>query len=311
MATLPPPMTTALPLRFGPRPSLTSRRKSSPSRTGAADAQEHDLKTLLLETLQGEVAAEHLARADLEPGGHDVGDVALERLVGEPIAGHAQQHGPAQLLVGLEERDGITAERQLAGSGQSARPTAHDRHTGFVRIDLTFWRRGHFFSFRSLLRHPIGRKPLEMIDRHRLVQFPAIALRLAGMMADPSAGGGERVPLADQLIGLRKAAVANQGRITLAVDLRRAGQHAGRALAFADGHCARNRLGITLEDRLPGHGAFVELAGHLDRAFLQAITTAIALLQIDEAWPLPHLDAEVSRFSFQPHHVGVGDQVDV
>ena len=213
--------------------------------------------------------------------------------------------------MGFEQRDRIPHQRQVAGSGQTRRASADDRHATFRRVDLADGWGGHCFPRGPFLCHPIGGEPLQGIDCHRFIQFLTVALALTGVVADAAAGGGEGIALANQFIGFLEAAVGDQGHVALAIHQCRAGQHARSAIGLADGHRARNGLGVRLEDRLARSGSFIELAEHVHRAHLEAIAAGVALVQIDEARPLMDLDAKIPCLSLESHDVGVGDHVDV
>src|SRR4030042_1255441 len=83
--------------------------------------------------------------------------------------------------------------------------------------------------------HIVGHESLERIDRHRLIDIPAVTYPLARVVANPAADRGQWIPLPDQVQSLLELAGGDEGHVPLAVYVCRTGQHAGRSVQLRDG----------------------------------------------------------------------------
>ncbi len=130
--------------------------------------------------------------------------------------------------------------------------------------------------------HPVGGKALQVADGDRGIDLGAVAFRLAGVLADAPADRRQGTLLADDLVGLLEAPLADKGDVRLRVDAGRAGELAGRfAVGLGDGEGVGHRLRVFAEDGLALAEAAVEGALQVDGADFSALTAAVALRQVD------------------------------
>ena len=247
------------------------------------------LKPVLLQRVDREVLPQRLVDLDLDAERADLVDLLLDHVLREAVgrdrdAQHAA--GDGQLL---EDRHLVALEREVARAGHARRPAADDRDL----LELLGGdRRRHETAVRIL---PVGQEALEVADLHRRVDVAAAAGALAGVRADAADRRREGVRAPDDLEGLLVAARGGERHVGVRVDLGRAVDAAGGDPLLVDGHDAGDRLRVAPVDRGALDEPLVVLAGHEDRALLDAGHAAGALLGVDEARLLQHLRREVPR----------------
>jgi hypothetical protein len=122
---------------------------------------------------------------------HNALDLGVEHLAGQTVFRNAETHHAAGHGTGLVHRHGMAQARQVVGRREAGRTRADNQH---------------FLSgLRLCSREPpapgdglITQKPLDRVDSHRLIDLRPVAGPFAGVITDPTHGGGERVVF-DQL----------------------------------------------------------------------------------------------------------------
>ena len=145
-----------------------------------------------------------------------------------------------------------------------------------------------------MLLLPVEGEALQVLDCERLLHETAVALGLAGVVADPAADHRQRVPHPNQLGGFPEAPLGDERHVTGGLLADRAGLAAGRALLLVDQVGVRHGLREGLVDGRALLEHQVEGVGHLDRAHLLARLAGGALVG-DVAGLLPNLYLEVPR----------------
>ena len=135
-----------------------------------------------------------------------------------------------RLLAGLEDGDGVALRARSRAAVRPAGPAPMTATSGLAGIDWPF--------AAGPTASPSARcSPTQSATkrlRSRMATGSSILARLhcglAGVVADAAADAGERVALADQLVGLGVLALRDQGHVALRVDAGRAGVRAGRPM---------------------------------------------------------------------------------
>ena len=152
---------------------------------------------------------------DAEP--LDEADVHLDRLARQAERRHADEHRPAAVRQGVEDRAPEALHRQLAGDGDPGRPGADDRDALVARRDL-----GHDVGDAGGLV-PLDEEPLHRPDGERPVDVAAAAGPLARGGADVRAHRRDRVRLAREDVALLEPALGGEVQVAAAVRPDRAG----------------------------------------------------------------------------------------
>ena len=138
-------------------------------------------------------------------------------IVGDSPAQHA-----AGRFLHFENRNRMTHAPQKPGGGESRRARA-DNGDFMSRVRQTFGLVG--FQLECV---PVGDKAFDAVDVDGAVQSIAAAIRFAGMRADASADGGQRIAVFDDRQRFCKIAAIDMINIFLNVNMRRTAQNARR-----------------------------------------------------------------------------------
>ncbi len=143
------------------------------------------------EAVDGDVATQGQAGLDFDPQVGDDLDLPVEDVAREAVRRDADPQHPAGLGLGFIDGGEDPGARQVIGAGQTGRAGADDgdrlrptRRAGnddLARVD------------------PVGRKPLQVADGERLVQFRPAAGVFAAVGADAPQDSGKREVLHDDL----------------------------------------------------------------------------------------------------------------
>ena len=179
---------------------------------------------LLAQLVKGHIVANvdidmHI-NADRQHGG----DLRIEYLARQAVGRNAVAQHTAELRALFIHRDLMSHQRKIIRSRQTARAAADDGDLLARRLSA--------IGVRHIARI-IHRIALEAADIDRVVDHVAAAARLAGMLADVSAGRGEGIVLADESHGVCIAAVFDQHKVARNIHARGTQRHAGNALAHA------------------------------------------------------------------------------
>ena len=139
-------------------------------------------------------------------------------MTGETVAGDAVAEHSAQLVALLVDRDLVPHQREIVGTAETA-GTAADNGDLLAR-----GRRTDGLGHVAGVIHGV---PLQTADVDGVVDHVAAAPRLAGVLADIGAGGGEGVVLPDQTHGVGTATLAHQCHVAGNVHPGGAQSHAG------------------------------------------------------------------------------------
>ena len=157
----------------------------------------------------------------LNAGRQDKLDVRIQLFRGQAVIRDAVAQHTAKLRALVVHNNLMPHQRQEIGGRQPAGAAADNADP----------LAGGFGAGRG---GPVGRvvacKPLDAADVDRIVHHAAAAARLAGMLADIAADGGEGVVLADQAHGVVVPPGAHQRDIPGDIDPGRAERHAGYRL---------------------------------------------------------------------------------
>ena len=131
---------------------------------------------------------------------------------------------------------------------------------------------------------------------------------LAGMVADPAADAGEGNGTGDQVVGLLKTALGDEGDIALDRDAPGTGRRAGRSAAFGDDKDVGNG---TLRREAVDRAMPAVLRGYFHRANGGTFATSGAALRVHIAGKLLHLEAKPAVFpTGDVFHDGLGEHGD-
>ena len=238
---------------------------------------------------------------NLHTQGFDALNLVLKDLFGETIdrdahSQHATSHGQ-----GLEDGDAIAFSDQVIGSGKTSRACPYDGHLFFFRPFRGLW-------FGSRRNSGVVGEALQAANRQGLIHILALALRLAGVVADPPQNAGEGDGVADQSQGLIVLALGDEGEVALHPDVGWAGDFArGRLLVNHEdiGH----RLGEGTVNGLVGTQSHLESAGHFHGADGSALAAGGAFRFIYVTRVLSDPDLEVAHITLNVHHLTVGQEL--
>ena len=239
---------------------------------------------VLLESLDSDIArtsAELHAQLDLDALIENLLDLVVEHIARQPVRRHAQAKHAAQERPRLEQRHTVALLGQILRRGQAGRATTNDGDFFFLNLD---WRERRALFPVALGIHVIRGETLEVAYGHRLVELLAVALGLAGVLADAAAHGRQRAALLDQLVGLVELAGRNQRHVALGIHARRASGLAwSHALGLRDAVDIGNGLRVGAEHCLARAEVAVEFIGQRHRAGNRAIAAGVALAHVDVA----------------------------
>ena len=275
-----------------------------------SNRQKDRLVALLLEILQAPSRSDRRVQLQLDAQGQDVVDLLFQHIFGQPVVRYAQPQHPPRLGRRLEDRHLAPLLGKVKGRGEAGRPRTHDCHLLPIlwRDKRQIWPGAFLFSPLALV---VACKPLQRVDRHRLVDLPAVTRRLTGVVADAAAHRGQGMPLPDQGNCLPELPLGDQGRIALAVHSGRAGRPTGRRISLVDAVDIGDRLRIEFVDDLARTQPLVELVRQLHRTDRLAVPAGIALYRIYKSGRLQQRKLEVPRLSRNRDQLGVGDNIDI
>ena len=175
---------------------------------------------------------------DRDPQREDGGDLRVQQLPGEAVAGDAVAEHPAQLLPLLIDGDLVAHQGQVVGGGETA-GTAADDGDGFSG-GLRPGRVRH-------LSGVIHSEPLQASDVDGVIHHLPAAAGLAGVLADIGAGRREGIVFPDEADRVGIAPLPHQGDITGDIHPGGAQGHAGdRILQAAQAAVAEDVLLIVV-----------------------------------------------------------------
>ena len=193
----------------------------------------------------------------LDAQAQDLVDLAVQHLVGQAVGRDADPGHAASHRQRFKDGDLVAHARQKVGRGETRRTGADDGHAPLVLWRQLGRRLGVGVQLPVLLWPAlpiplvidrVGDEALEGADGHRAVQLAAVALGLAGMVADAAHGRREGVVLLDDLQRLLVALLGDEGDVALGAGVGRAGGLAGAGALLGDDISAGNGLGIGLVD---------------------------------------------------------------
>ncbi len=205
----------------------------------------------------------------------------------------------------LEHRDAIARQDEVPRRRHPARPRPDDRHmlpvTTGDRLD----------RLARLGIHLFGDKPLQRANVDRFVDQPAIAGRLAAVVADAPADAGEWIIHLDHAQRIIPTPLANQRDVPLRSLPGGAGIPARGNASLVDGVGIGHSLGIQLVGSTAARKPHVEYIGHCNRANLRAIATANTLVRVNIARLVPEPYHEMPRLPGDVEYLGLGHDGDV
>src|SRR6266496_2471569 len=137
------------------------------------------------------------------------------------IRGNAEVHHSAGKRTRLVDVDLVPESGEMVSRRETAWPSAYDEHALAGRWRLN-WQLPAFFS------GPVAEKPLDGVDADGAVEFLAIAVILARVVADAAVDSGQRIVFHQRQPRLAVAALPRMGEPSLNVLAGRAGIVAGR-----------------------------------------------------------------------------------
>ena len=176
------------------RSSVTASRMcaASPGRdVGAladvrADRQEGGVEGALAHRLEDvrDLGVQLERDAEVEDALH----LGVEYLARQTVAGDAEAHHAAGHRAGVADRDRVPAAGEVVGGREPRRTAADDEHplAGGLGID---------FELPALPDRLVAEEALDAVDADALIHLPAVARRLAGVVADTPHHSGQRVVL--------------------------------------------------------------------------------------------------------------------
>ena len=176
---------------------------------------------LLLQLVKGHVHTHIHAGMYLDTQREDGGDLRVQLLPGQTVAGDAVAHHAPQLALLFVHGDPVAHKGQVVCGGETAGAAAHNGHGlagggGGLRL-------GHIPG----VVHGVT---LEPPDIQSVVHHVPAAAGLAGVLADVGAGGGEGIVLADQAHRVAAAALADEGDVAGNIHPGGAQRHAGHGV---------------------------------------------------------------------------------
>ena len=161
--------------------------------------------------------------AELEDGLHLAGDERAR----QAVLGDAEDHHPAEPVLGLVDGDGMTGEAEVVGGREARGPAADDADRragggghGAVRLVP------NGAGGEALDAEALGHEPLEGADGDRRVDGPPPARGLAGRRAHSTADRRERVRRPRDQVRVAVAALGDRGDVAAGV-----GVHGARGAA--------------------------------------------------------------------------------
>ncbi len=267
-----------------------------------ADRDEHRVEALaeqVVEMFHGAVQPEVHAEV------HDVGDLPLYDLRGQPVLGHAYPQHAACHGQTLKDGDRVPQAHQIAGSSQAAGARADDGDTLLLR------------SLNRCDRLPgplvdlVGDEALEGADVDGLIQEPAVARVFAPMVADAAADARKGVVFLDHAKGVVVAPLPYEGDVALCALARGTGVAARGNALLLYGVSIRHSLGVELVS-CPLHAhALIEVSGNDHGTDLGALPATRAFRYIYVAGLAAQGHREMTRFPVDGPDLGIGHELDI
>ena len=172
---------------------------------------------LAADLIEGDLPADVHIELDLNAGGEDGVDIAVQIVVRQAVARDAVTQHAAEPLVLFKHRDVIALELEIVRRRKARRSAADDGDR--FAVERRARRRGD--DARAL-----DRVALQPADVDGIVHDLTAAVLFARMLADETADTGERVVLADEPHGVGIALLADESDVARHVHIRRAAGHA-------------------------------------------------------------------------------------
>ncbi len=176
-----------------------------------APARDRDRVVLLLQLLEGEVAADPGVEAEGDPEALDEADVHLDCLAREAERGHADEHRAAGVGQLVEDGDLVTGNGELARDGETRRPGTDDRDRRVAGRDER-----HVIGD-ARCRVPLDEEPLHGPDGQWSIDVTAAAGAFAGRGTDVGAHRGHGVGFPGQDVALLKPPFRGEVQVATAV----------------------------------------------------------------------------------------------
>ena len=239
----------------------------------------------------------------------DVLDFPVEHIVGEPVARNTVSQHTAHPRLGLENCHTVAHFDQVV-CGRQARRTAAD--DGYLPVPGGDWLSGRIFKLIRVCVDVVGGEPLQVAHGHGLVHLVAVAVVLAGVVADATADRRKRALLADQVVGFLELPLGDKCDVSLCVYARRARGFARRsAVGLRYPVDVRNRLRVRTEDRLSLALGAIELTGQRHGADFDAVAAGVTFFEVDVSRALADADLEVARLTADVLNVRERDDLDI
>ena len=208
--------------------------------TGHAEIPAHvgadgevDTLVVLLQLVDGDLLTDAGTGLEIHTEIDDAIDLGIEDVVGEPVVRDPVAQHAAGRVEGLEDRHRVPPAGKLVGAGKACRAAADDGDLLVTRLV------GDLLELEIVLDAVVPDETLHGVDADGAVELDPVALRLAGVGADPAHDGGEGVLVGDDVKGLVEALLGNAvvllglpdvGEVAADVLGAGAGEAAGRGL---------------------------------------------------------------------------------
>ena len=154
-----------------------------------ANGQEYPVE-LAPQLIKGEIPSQPLAQAELSPQLPDHVDFRIENRVRQPKRRNAVAQHPARLRVRIKKHRGMTPPEQMMRRRQPRRagPDNGDALARRGRRPACPFRFDHTIGLGNRRHAPpgVGREPMQVADRKRLLHLALPAALLAQPRTDPS-----------------------------------------------------------------------------------------------------------------------------
>ena len=143
---------------------------------------------------------------ELDAHRQDPVDLGIEHVARQPVGRDAEAHHAAGHRPGFEDRHLVAEAAQVVGGGEAGGPGADDQNALAGGL-------GGRVEGPALLDRLVADEALDRVDADRLVELPAVAGGLAGVVTDATHDRRERVVLDDLVPGALVALAAVLGLI--------------------------------------------------------------------------------------------------
>ena len=204
------------------------------------DPEEHGVVATLFH-LFGEVL-HFAARFDLHAERFDAGDFTVEDFARQTVLRNAVAHHAARLFGRLHDVHVVPHAGEVIGRGKPRGPRTDDEDalSGFL---------GGLFKGPALFERMVAQEAFDRVNADALVEFPSVAGRFAGVVADAAHAGGEGIVLRDLFPGPAVVAAFGVEKPRLALFARGTLGVAGRQTVHVDGLDRTPRSGAVRQGR--------------------------------------------------------------